>query len=117
MKRQGSRNRTNLLVDHQKSRGMLRRESSSFDRAFRATSIPWTVFTVNIILLVGYCSFRARYRGIAEMTSPTDKAWSHMLSFPFDTASGLKNSFLLRLDFLDKIEKGSSIRKIRVHKK
>ena len=68
-------------MDHQKSSGIVSKTLTSPFSSLRPIFIPWVVVTVNTISFQGYFRPIALTRGIAEMTSPTDRACIHIVPF------------------------------------
>ena len=69
-------------MDHQKSRGILRRESTVPPSSFCAISKPCEVEVVNTSGLLGKFSRIPFTSERAEITSPTDKACTHTAPLP-----------------------------------
>ena len=93
MKTEGLRYLTMRRKDHQQSTGMVARTFTLSFSWSLARDIPFEVAAVKTISRSGNFTRRAFTRGMAEMTSPTDRAWIHM----FPSPTGVDGSFKANL--------------------
>ena len=81
----------------------------------RATFIPWAVLTVKTTDLEGYCLLISSRSVMADITSPTDRAWIQIL-FPLKGMGGKFKASLLSNHWLFVIRNiGRKKNKINVH--